>query len=376
MKITRRQAFALAGLTLGGVGLGYAVRDGLNGPTPRSRFKLGAILPLTGNLAYLGEPEAAALRYAVREINEQAGEDAIALTLEDGKGDPKEAVAAARKLVDINAVDLGLISTSASANAVAQVFQDAGTPLITVCSDDSIPARFSTAVNIYISLATEQRVMAEYLASRGVTSLVVLRANGQITRRAVDLLTAASGGKLRVVADLPYELTGTDFRNFAARANDDAAQAVYVCGYGVEFPPLVRALREAGVNKPIFGNYTFLSDSATKAGVDLYAGIAFTSFTTTPDEILQTSFGKGFQSEFGHRPGPFLDYLFVYEAVRLWWRTLKAGTPPTEFPQAIRNTTNESLFGALKIDQSGNADIPVAVAGYNPNGSVKLLWKK
>jgi len=345
-------------------------------PTPEEKvIKIGAILPLTGNLAFLGEPERDALQVAINEIRNSEGQSKIQLFIEDSKGQARDAISAAQKLLNIQKINLGIVSTSALSNAVAPVFQEARVPLITICSDETIPRRYSTAVNIYVNLDNEQKTMANFLINEGISQLTVIRVNAQITDRGIKLLQDHSKGVLRIVNDLTYELGTTDFRNIVSKAKSDSSQAIYLMGYGVEFPVLVKNLREMNVQKRIFGNYTFLSDAARKEGTRLYTGIYFTAFTITPEDVLRTSFGQELVKVRGEL-GPFMDYAFVYEAVRIWYRTIKSGVPLERFPEYVRGKAFDSLFGKIEIDNSGNAIVPMAIATYAEDGSVKIVWGK
>ncbi|MEO1075502.1 MAG: ABC transporter substrate-binding protein [Bacteroidota bacterium] len=336
------------------------------------QLRVGAILPLTGDLAFLGNPERAALVVAAEEINEAEDRD-LELFIEDSRGQARDAVAAARKLIDVHGVNLGIVSTSALSNAVAPAFQEADIPLITICSDGTVPERYNTAINFYANLENEQEVMANYLEDQGIFSISTIRLNAQVTELGIELLQEFSGGTLSIVNDLAYSLANPDFRSLVARVKNDSSDAVYLMGYGVEFPALVRALRELEVEKPIFGNYTFLSDAARVDEAGLYDGIHFTAFTITPEDIAATDFGRAFAAEMGNAPGPFMDYVFVYEAMKTWNRALEAGVEPSQFAEHARGLTFDTLFGTVTIDSTGNAVVPMAVGTYTDGGSVQLV---
>lgn len=344
--------------------------------TPQKQtWTIGAILPLTGNLAFLGGPEKDALQVAVSEINSAEGREAVRLIVEDSKGQAKEAVTAARKLIDIDKVDLSIVSTSAIANAVAPAFQQSNLPFVTMCSDGTISQKYNKGVNIYVNLASEQKAMSNYLVSQGVSSLSVIRVNAQVTEQGIKLLKDNAGGKLQIVNELTYDLGTTDFKNLVTKVKDDTSQALYFMGYGVEFPSLIKTVRELGIQKKLFGNYTFLSDGARKEGVELYKDINFTAFSITPEDVVATSFGKEFSKLRGGNPGPFMDYIFAYEAVKTWYQLVKSGIQPSAFPERIRGQRFKTLFGEMEVDTTGNAVSPMVVATYADNGSVKVTWK-
>jgi branched-chain amino acid transport system substrate-binding protein len=71
-------------------------------------YKIGAILPLTGNLAILGEPEKNGMSLAEEIINQQGGINGrpIKIIFEDSKGQPKEAVSIANKFINIDGIKI------------------------------------------------------------------------------------------------------------------------------------------------------------------------------------------------------------------------------------------------------------------------------
>lgn len=365
---------ACATIALGAFIAGCPSNNGGQGGTDKP-LKIGAMFPLTGNLAFLGQPEAAALRVAVDEINSSEGKQVIELSIEDAKGDAKDAVAAARKLTDTENIDLGMISTSALANAVVPIFQSSDIPLFTFCSDDTVADKNDVAANVYVNLESEQEVLAKYLISQKINSISVIRVNAQATERGIALLKKFGEGKIRIVNDLTYETTTSDYKNLIVRAKSDSSQAIYLMGYGVEFPVIVKAMRQAKVEKRILGNYMFLSDAARKEGANLYQDIDFTAFMVTPEQIASTPFGAALSKALGTRPGPFMDYIFVYEATKIWYNSIKQGVAPKDVSQHIRGKTFDSIFGKMYIASNGNAVVPMAIASYMPDGKVKIKWK-
>lgn len=346
--------------------------EGVQAPAGRV-IKIGAILPLTGNLAFLGQPEAAALKVAIDEINSSHNQKVIEAIIEDSKGQPKDGASAAQKLINIDKVDVGMVSTSVIANTVAPIFHSANIPLITICSDNTIAKKYPNCVNIYENIATEQKVMASYLLKEGITSLSVIRVNAQIMEEGIKLLRSFLGGKCKIIEELVYELGTTDFKNIVAKVKQDPSQAVYIMGYGPEYPSIVKTIREMGVSKRLFGFYTFLSDPARAQGTDIYNGLDFTSFTITPQEIAQTSFGKGLTKVLGRAPGPFMDYFFVYEAVKIFFDVAQKDIK--NFPQVVRGKRFPSLLGTIEIGSDGNAVVPMAIATYSSNGEVTIKWR-
>lgn len=344
-------------------------------PKEEKVIKIGAILPLTGDLAYLGKPELEALRIATEEIN-RMGQVKVSLVVEDSKGSAKEAASAAQKLASVEKVSLGLVSTSVAANAAAPIFDSASLPIITICSDDTIPQKYSHAVNIYVNLSNEQKVMSQYLLREGITRISVIRVNAQFSERGLRLLRELSGGKLQIVNDMVYELSSRDFKNIVTKVARDESEAVCIMGYGVEFPALMKTIRELGMNKPLFGNYTFLTDAARIEGVNMLLGVKFVAFPITPKDLMNSNFGREMRRVLGTTPGPFMDYVLVYESVMAWHDALSSGVSPQQFSTYIRGRHIKSILGDVTINAAGNAVIPMTIAAYSATGEIEIIWRE
>ena len=73
----------------------------------KETYKIGSILPLSGDASSFGVPFQKTLNLAVKEINENGGIDGkqVKIIYEDGKCENKQANQAANKLININNVN-------------------------------------------------------------------------------------------------------------------------------------------------------------------------------------------------------------------------------------------------------------------------------
>jgi ABC-type branched-subunit amino acid transport system substrate-binding protein len=90
-------------------------------PGPPQALRIGAILPMTGNLAYIGQADANAMTLFTEE------EPDVAVLIEDSRSTAKDALSAANRLTGRD-VRLFLCSVSFLANAVDPVLQRRASP--------------------------------------------------------------------------------------------------------------------------------------------------------------------------------------------------------------------------------------------------------
>lgn len=92
-------------------------------------IKIGAILPLTGDLAFLGEEVRKGIDLALSELEEQGIK--FQLVYEDDQSlSPTAAVNAAQKLVNIDKVNVGITMLVEESRPIAPIFAENKTPLV------------------------------------------------------------------------------------------------------------------------------------------------------------------------------------------------------------------------------------------------------
>lgn len=346
------------------VGIYQNSRQSTNGDV----IRIGAVLPLTGNMSFLGEPELFGLQAAVEEYNTRSNglNRTMELIVEDSKGDVKYAVIAAQRLVSAK-VSAVVTSCSGVSKAVAPVFNKVGIPMFALCSDTSIAAQNPNCINFYVNLDAEQDALARFLKKRGIVDISVLRVNAEAGILAVNLLKKIYP-ELKVSQELEYDLDRRDFRDLIASIKHNPSHNLYIVGVGIRFSAILDTIREYNVDKNLFGNYMFLSASTVSAPLDVLSRVNFTAFPITVDRLCNTPLGEFFARK-GKQMPAFMDYVFAYDAIRFIGMQYDKDTTL----QHLRNTKFQSTFGEMLIQKDGNAFVPMRMGHYLTTGKVELF---
>ncbi|MEM4215062.1 MAG: ABC transporter substrate-binding protein [Candidatus Pacearchaeota archaeon] len=120
-------------------------------------IKIGAILPLTGNVAFWGQPVQKGMEFAAKEINSKGGINGkkIELRIEDSKGDATEGVIALNKLLNIDKVLTVSVHTTAVSNAVAPILEENKVPWIANAADPGLPLTYKYAFKTFYNAYDE-----------------------------------------------------------------------------------------------------------------------------------------------------------------------------------------------------------------------------
>lgn len=188
---------------------------------------VGSLLPVTGDLGFLGPPEFAGVELAVNDINEAGGvlgEDVVEKQADSGDGTPDIAGAGVDKLLDANAdVIIGAASSSVSLSVIDKIV-NAGVVQFS-------PANTSTAFDTYDdkglyfrtapSDVLQGAVMANTVVEDGYSNIAILARQDSY---GVALANQVAKGIEKAGATVATKkLYSADATNFTAEANAVAA---------------------------------------------------------------------------------------------------------------------------------------------------------
>lgn len=336
----------------------------------KSVYRVGAVLPMTGPIGYLGQQELVGLKLAVEDINSRVKENGftVELRLEDFASQPSNAVTAARKLIDIDKVNILFVSTTSATRAIAPIAQGNNIPMLVLSSDPQVTQVAPVVHRVFMNSGVEQSLLAERLLKLGIKSVYVLynrdRAFESAYQELRDLLQ--KGGVRSISAD-SFEKTQLDFRTAIEKAKRARADAYVILGFGSEFPPLLSQWGARNKDK-FFGNYTFGTAGAQSQGLSLIEGIEFPTFAIRNDSPKIAGFTERARKLNQGKPlSDFMDHLYSYESLMFAEQCIRKARL-TQSPDIIKGCGGVSAFegvsGQVTMDNSRNAVVPMRMAKY------------
>ena len=130
------KAAALGALAIACLGAGLFATPASGGP-----IKIGAIFAVTGPAAYLGAPEEKTARMVVDEVNKKGGilGREVRLIVKDSGASSEKAISFAKQLIEEeNVVAIIGPTTSGESMAIKDLCRNAGMPLISCASAETI----------------------------------------------------------------------------------------------------------------------------------------------------------------------------------------------------------------------------------------------
>jgi branched-chain amino acid transport system substrate-binding protein len=271
-------------------------------------INIGAVLPLTGSSASIGEDQRRGIELAVAKINEDGGvlgKD-LNVIVEDSANAANAAIDAAKKLVSVDEVAAVMGEYSSGVTVpLGQYLQQEGVVHLNVGSSSPEIADIGDKSFSVIGLDTiASKFAADELAERGLLKAAVMVPNNSYGEGVVEPFTEAFeavGGT--VTETVLYTEGQTSYRAELERIAASSPDVVLYSAYGQDSSVINQQAFEGGMQEtPWFGIYLTMCtvDSAPETvqnqiGMDVnYVGPEGQDY----QEAYEAEYGEGFTSTF------------------------------------------------------------------------------
>ncbi len=353
-RLSRRAFGFAAGLTAAAATLTAVTLPTLTLPTlaQDSPIKLGALMPMTGDLQAFGENCLNGVRLAIQQINAAGGilGGQAEIVVGDTQTAAQPAIDAANRLVSLEGVAaiVGALSSGntipvatsvAAPNSIPMVSPASTAPVITTLDDEDF--LFRTVP----SDAFQGIALADVTRSEGLENLAIIYINNDYGQGLNDSFTAAfeaQGGT--ITRSSPYEPGQASYRGELQQlANSGDPEALVLIGYPENGTTILRqALEEGFFESFIFTDGMRSPEVATQIGADILEGSIGVSPQALTDSNSYELFGSAFEEEYGELPPtPYIDT--AYDAAFVLALAIqKAGTATdgSAIRDALRQVAN------------------------------------
>jgi branched-chain amino acid transport system substrate-binding protein len=322
-----------------------------NNSPSSNKIKVGAVIPLTGEVATYGQSLKNGFDVALSEYP-----GIFEIIYEDSKADKNTGISAINKLI--------------SSDGVKFVFGDATSGVVLATA----PIAEKNKVILFDAIATSDEIIdsGDYIfrnspsnyrqavkAAEFIVKELKLR-NVAIIYNQTDYGVNLSNVfkqelkkyNIKPLYEAPYQDGTTDFRTILTQLKYSGAQAVFAPGNYEETAMLLRQARQMGVSVPFIG-----TDGAYSPKFFEIAGKAADNFHLTMMGVDESNemyqhFVRTYIERYNVVPDVFASY--GYEAGKILFDSIiKSGNNADKVKQYLYNTTFESLTGKIKFDKNG-----------------------
>ncbi|MEI6843086.1 MAG: penicillin-binding protein activator [bacterium] len=300
----------IAVIVVGGV-IWFALSNGklqkTNGP-----IKIGSILPLTGDFAFFGGEILRGEQIALDEAQKNGTN--IQLISEDDKSQPTGSVNSANKLTQIDKVKAVITATLQEVKPMTSIFNDGLIPLLaTWDSNDYIKNAGKNIFTIGFSTEAAGKKMADYAYNTlGLRNVAVVNALDEWSSLVASAFTkefTSLGGK--IVLTEQVSPSQKEFRTQIAKIKDIKADGVYAPLLPTTIGPLLKQMKDLGLNKPFMTGDSFSADELATANGGA-EGIYFTNLYADNTKALDAKY----LAKYGQAPGASVFVSFGYDGMR------------------------------------------------------------
>lgn len=353
-------------------------------------IKIGVLVPLTGGLGTYGENMANGARLAVNEINKEGGisEKNVDLIVEDTETNPAKAAEAARKLIDVDQVQV-IIGASGSSQtlAVAPIAEKSKVVLISPASTN---AKITDAGEYIFRVIGSDNLQGEAIAkvaeNKNYTKAATLVENNDYGIGLEEVFKKYFTGTADT--SIRYDKGKADYRTELTTIKDAEPDVIMYVGYPAEASTILIQAKELGLDVEWISSEG-IADPAmfeNPAVGEQMEGMVLTK-PGNPEiekEAAYQDFLKNYKDAFGIDAGIFADT--HYDATMLALLAMKeAGNDGTGIKDALPGISKEykAITGDKTFDEFG--DVPqdyiilsvqnqtmVTIGSWKPGSEVSL----
>lgn len=226
-------------------------------PKEKETIKIGGILPLSGNVAFWGQPFQKGMEIAVEEINSAGGINGkkIELIIEDSGGDSTKGITALNKLLNIDNVLAVSIHTSAVALPAAPILEEKKVPWIATTADTGLPLTYNYAFKSFYNAYVECKKLVSYGSKKGMTKyglLLPYTSWGEWCLKGVKEIVGEEN-----VVDLRYNFKETDFKILLLIAKKENVDGLVWLGFPHESDVINKQKAELDIKIPLLCGYGY-----------------------------------------------------------------------------------------------------------------------
>ncbi|MBA5638043.1 branched-chain amino acid ABC transporter substrate-binding protein [Duganella sp. LX20W] len=326
--------------------------------------KIGHSGPLSGAQAFSGKDNENGARLAIEELNAKpitvAGRKIkFELLSEDDQGDPKSGVAVAQKLLDAGVRYVVGPYNSGVAIPASRTYHDAGALVATVASNPKLTQQgYQGLFRVNASDTQLGSKMALYAANAlHLKNVAVIDDRTAFGQGLADEFTKQAKASGMTVAG--HEFTNDkafDFTAILTKLKAKKVEAIFFGGYAPQGAPMVRQMKQLGINAKLLGGDTICTAEMGKLAGDAAGDNVLCS---QGGAILdKAASGPAFKAKYKQRFKQDADVYAAsyYDAVQLYAQAMQKvnSTDPLKVGVAVAAGSYQGVAGTYAFDTHGD----------------------
>jgi branched-chain amino acid transport system substrate-binding protein len=327
-------------------------------------FKVGVILPMTGNLGFIGEFEKKSFNLATGDNTK------IKMIYEDSKGSPKDAVNAAQKLLNVDKVSVIISSLSFLSESIEREVEEAKIPHFILSFSPELPHKSEYIFRYFTSSTGEAKQFVDYILKGGYKRIAFIRHIEPDADNAFYTITKPNLEKESItLQDEPFSLDTKDFSGIIQRIKEGKPDLVVIQAFSFLIPQIMRKIKEYQINAPILGDLNFIDiERFPESESKLVEGIPFTGVGFVFEEKFKT-YATEYEKKFNDKAYVMGAFCYDLGISLVEYFNKNKSTDPTSIVAFFKGRKYDGASGETYLDQNGEFHMDYQLLTYK-NGKI------
>jgi len=246
MKQTIIVSFIIALLVISGCSTQRQVTEkAANAAGTSSNLKIGVVYPATGSLAFYGIPSMKGMEMALKDLKEKYG-DEVTVLFEDTKSDNKEAVTAARKLLDVDEADVIITAFTGPSVALAPIVLEKNKLFVYAALTPKPMEANPYGLKFFPNAYDECKKLAAIGKAKGYKTVAGVIAQGDFNQPCKDAVSS----EFPAARFYDFPPGSNDMRDILTKIQHSPVDFIVSLGYEQNFIALFTQKKEMGILAP------------------------------------------------------------------------------------------------------------------------------
>lgn len=314
--------------------------------------KIGAVLPLTGNVAVFGKWIQNGLELGLNnfETENPKSKYKVKLVIEDSKNEAKDGISALNKLITIDKIDIVISAMSKVAVPLISVTEEKKLPLFMQdVTYPNITVKGNFLFRHFIQSDREATLLSNYaintLKSKNVAIIYVNDEAGNGAKDAFRKIFYASGS---ILTEQSFEAKETDFKTLVDKIIGMKPECIFLFGNGPSWANCLKSLHQQNYQGTILTNTAMYIPAFRKiAGEESLNNVVFTFPVIDSTSVSGKKFISLYQGKFNEYPS--IESAYAYDIITLICQVAKTEGEQSLFEKLNSVKTFEGAFGTTQI---------------------------
>jgi branched-chain amino acid transport system substrate-binding protein len=315
-------------------------------------IKIGAVLPLSGNLAQLGESGRTGLSLAEEYINSKHGNKKIEFLFEDGMANPTKSISAVKKLKTLDKIDIVFSIISAVELSIVPIQEK---ERFLMFSHSSHP-QLSNVNDLFFRQSQTVQQESDFILSHiDSTATITICYMSDDYGVAFEKEMQSKIRQNRIKSTISFLPSESNFATIAKKAIDSKSDKIVISAGGKNIADLVRKLREQNYHGEIITTLAYVVSGANNSTKDVQ-NLTMVNFKKVTIEEEFENFIIAYEKKTRKKIGTA--ELMFFNSAWIVYLNSSNGNAPQQISAEIKKHMTQNILGNTVTITSTNDILP------------------